>query len=97
MGSGGGSFRAFWGVDNPMPTYPIKTEAWHRSQLLAEMPKGPSLTTRWHVTALAYLQYGKAHKMDGPGVEVLRNGRVVSAEIEPELFLENGEFLCKTK
>jgi len=85
--------------------FPIRDLAYHGKCLdgLEQYPKNHpdvKLLAQWHVTAIAYLQYGVAHKLGGPGVELRRPNSSQPALIEPELFRSGkrkGYFNVKVK
>jgi hypothetical protein len=59
------------------------------------------ILTSWHSSAIAYLQFGAFHKLDGPGAERYGpDGSVTPARIEDYLTLAKGakgeSYLLKT-
>lgn len=50
--------------------------------------KTANFLAKWHITAIACLQFGAVHNLDGPGFELRRNGRPTPRPIVPELFVD---------
>jgi hypothetical protein len=70
--------------------YPIKDIQFHEeairetADLVLSHDEGVAIA--WHSTAIAYLQFGAAHGLLGPGVEREVDGQVVPALIEDYLL-----------
>ena len=75
--------------------FPINDVQFHE-EALRQMDDwtddGLDVLATWHVTAIAYLQYGAAKGLDGPGVERVIDGVVTPAVIDDNLYLDRDEY-----
>lgn len=71
--------------------FPIKTIEFHETNLrsMDEYPSSEEveIIIAWHSTALAYLQFGELHELDGPGNEDVSTGRPIPKAIERNMTL----------